>query len=414
MRVRRITVKGLFGIFDHEIPLNQEERITIIHGPNGYGKTVMLQLLDALFSETWSFLGSVPFEHFAVEFDDGTTLLCVQAAPAYRGLHSIVLEWRRPGANDPVATFAPMDEPPEEESFANPKIFFPARSQRELERIIDLVRSGSLDDSPYQPTPRWLQELLKQVSLRMIHTQRLESQNQDQPSERIPTVQKYAEELATEIKTTLASYAERSQKLDSSFPTRLFEEPRAQLTIDEIRGKLAALDERRARLTELGFLDPDSDPHRPPPKIHPSKLDVLSVYVEDIEQKLAVFDDLAQRIRLFMEIVNRRFKYKQLTMSKAQGFILTTIQKEPLPLTCLSSGEQHELVLLFELLFKVQEHSLILIDEPEISLHLAWQQHFLSDLGQMVKLSNFDVLLATHSPAIIGKRWDLTVDLKGP
>ena len=30
--------------------------------------------------------------------------------------------------------------------------------------------------------------------------------------------------------------------------------------------------------------------------------------------------------------------------------------------------------MLYELLFKVQKDSLILIDEPEISLHIAWQK----------------------------------------
>src|SRR5437870_4872026 len=75
MRVCRISVSKLFGIFDHDISLNQEERITIIHGPNGYGKTVILQLMDALFNERWSYLLSVPFETFAVEFDDWEKVL---------------------------------------------------------------------------------------------------------------------------------------------------------------------------------------------------------------------------------------------------------------------------------------------------------------------------------------------------
>ena len=34
MRIKKITVKKLFGIFDHEIPLNMEDRITIIHAPS--------------------------------------------------------------------------------------------------------------------------------------------------------------------------------------------------------------------------------------------------------------------------------------------------------------------------------------------------------------------------------------------
>ena len=80
----------------------------------------------------------------------------------------------------------------------------------------------------------------------------------------------------------------------------------------------------------------------------------------------------------------------------------------------LSSGEQHEIVLLYELLFKVSENSIILIDEPEISLHVAWQEVFLKDLGQMAELSRFQALIATHSPQIINDRWDLTVELRGP
>ena len=37
-------------MFDHEIPLNQESRITIIHGPNGVGKTVLMRMVSWLVS----------------------------------------------------------------------------------------------------------------------------------------------------------------------------------------------------------------------------------------------------------------------------------------------------------------------------------------------------------------------------
>lgn len=50
-RIKQISVKNLFGMFDHTIPLNVDERITIIHGPNGFGKTALLRLLDTLFSQ---------------------------------------------------------------------------------------------------------------------------------------------------------------------------------------------------------------------------------------------------------------------------------------------------------------------------------------------------------------------------
>ena len=102
-----------------------------------------------------------------------------------------------------------------------------------------------------------------------------------------------------------------------------------------------------------------------------------------------------------------------MSISKKNGFTFTTADGKPLSPTDLSSGEQHELVMLYELLFKIEPNSLILIDEPELSLHVAWQVQFLKDLQEIIKLANFDVLLATHSPDIINDRWDLTVELQG-
>lgn len=48
MRLRRFRIEKLFGLFTHEITLNDEPRITILHAPNGYGKTVILQMMAAI------------------------------------------------------------------------------------------------------------------------------------------------------------------------------------------------------------------------------------------------------------------------------------------------------------------------------------------------------------------------------
>lgn len=79
----------------------------------------------------------------------------------------------------------------------------------------------------------------------------------------------------------------------------------------------------------------------------------------------------------------------------------------------LSSGEQHQLVLFYELLFKATRRTLYLIDEPEISLNVEWQRRFLSDLSEVIRFGKHYVLLATHSPQIIHNRWDLAIPLGG-
>jgi predicted ATP-binding protein involved in virulence len=184
--------------------------------------------------------------------------------------------------------------------------------------------------------------------------------------------------------------------------------------VEELRSKLGELDKQRTRLATLGFLDTEGTLADIPQAIEPSKVGVLTIYVKDMEEKLRGFDNLAARVELFTTILNDRFSYKHVSIHRDQGFLFTGAHGEPLPLAALSSGEQHEVVLLYDLLFLVKPDSLILIDEPEISLHITWQQEFVNDLEKVVKLSGVDVLLATHSPEIIGEHWDWTVALKGP
>jgi predicted ATP-binding protein involved in virulence len=139
----------------------------------------------------------------------------------------------------------------------------------------------------------------------------------------------------------------------------------------------------------------------------------LLVYLNDLEQKSAVFDDLLEKLELFTSILNeRRFTFKSINISRDKGFYFKTVTGSELELSQLSSGEQHEVVLLYELIFKTRASILVLIDEPEISLHITWQKEFLADLLKIIKLQNFQVLIATHSPSIINDRWDLVYNLE--
>ena len=47
LRLQRIVVDGLFDIYNHDIDLNLDDRVTLLHGPNGVGKTVVLGMINA-------------------------------------------------------------------------------------------------------------------------------------------------------------------------------------------------------------------------------------------------------------------------------------------------------------------------------------------------------------------------------
>lgn len=85
--------------------------------------------------------------------------------------------------------------------------------------------------------------------------------------------------------------------------------------------------------------------------------------------------------------------------------------EEPVGLDKLSSGEKHEFIMLFRLIFETPPNSLVLIDEPEISLHVSWQLEFMSDLARIQSANSFQCIIATHSPQIIQGADEITFDL---
>lgn len=74
MRIKRIKVTDLFDYYCYEIVMKEHEAISIIHAPNGYGKTTVFKMITQLLEFDIIGVCAVPFKEFAVEFTDGTIL----------------------------------------------------------------------------------------------------------------------------------------------------------------------------------------------------------------------------------------------------------------------------------------------------------------------------------------------------
>lgn len=427
MRVKEISIKKLFGVFDHSIPLNMEERITIIHGPNGYGKTIMLRMLDGFFNSRYVVWRTTPFEEFRIDFDDKSYVRILPFKNDHTNDSIIDVFYTEAGSDgNTLSASLSLYPVPADVAHDDAPTDFAAESEKLYRDIHKLIANRVVQEKQEQE-PKWLHNLRKSVNVHFVRADRLLKRKawqqqhiratppDDKPNFEL-AVDRYAKELTIVIQATLAEYGEVSQSLDRTFPARVIKEPSApSLSGHELQQKLRSLEEKRAYLMSAGLLDSDDAVdgqfHQ---DIDDRTKSVLSVYVSDTEQKLGVLDKLAAKIDILKRVISKRFLYKKMSIGREKGLSFTTPKDRPLPAARLSSGEQHELVLLYELLFKVEPDSLILIDEPELSLHVAWQQQFLQDLQEITKLSSIDVLIATHSPSIIHDRWDLTVELKGP
>lgn len=449
MRISKIGVYGLFRRFDHDIAFNPHERITIVLGPNGFGKTMMLRIVDSLFNRPLQTLERMPFKKLDVHFDDSSMLTVTRARQGTirkRRKSSLHLEYKptnkRPRVYQPEWSTSVDDLPfpvrAIEEFVPNLDRIGPS-AWRDLstDEVMDLddvvARYGHHFPSEFQFSaldsqgPEWLSELRESIAVHFIDTERLTDLSsygrrssgfhrsyRERPPKR--TVRRYSEQLSTKVQSQLAAYATLSQSLDRSFPARLVEEPTGPIpSTHELEQKLSEVEERRSNIIDSGLLVQDDESLSMPVirEVDDSRRGVLAVYTQDALRKLSVFDDLYARVNAFKRIANQRLLYKGVSVS-TEGLKVSTVDGAELNLEMLSSGEQHQLVLLYELLFEVSENSLIMIDEPELSLHVAWQRQMLRDLDEIASLSDFRVLLATHSPQVIGDRWDLTIRLEGP
>jgi len=435
MKLLQLQMIGLYETFNHDIKLNQNERITILTAPNGYGKTIALKTIYSLFNNKFGFFTKLVFDKIIFTFDNDDTLELIKKEKR------IELILKENNKKSVPFTY------PSKEMDREMKDFLPSRMIEDFtppfirrvgaDRWLNELSGERLsteeileqynNEFPEQileringKIPKGLSQFLKAMSVYFIQEQRLilrQPISDHRMREEIVitnTIEKYSKELSKLIKQKIGEYAQITQSLDSSFPKRLFGQSSDAFSSDTLKDKLNNLQVKRQKISEYGLLKLDDDSSFfSNDTIKESETKVLSLYIADNETKLSVFDVLIQKIELFTQILNkRRFTFKSIEIDKEQGFIFKTKKGDILKLTELSSGEQHEVVLLFELLFNVKENSLVLIDEPEISLHVVWQKAFLRDIEEIIKLQKIDIVIATHSPFIIDDQWDLTVNLE--
>ena len=413
----------------------------IITGPNGYGKTMILNIIYSLFNRKFHFFQKLVFNDITFCLEGNIKIVIhkdfiIKIKRKFQDNN----EDDRPEINFSIYQGEKLVE----------KFNFSQKLEN-IERAIDMylpvhrlrpnkwvnlrtdyvltteeVLIEYADELPDEISEKFLKirtkkanEILDSIQVHLIKEQRLLLKTQAETIEKgfkegkeqslmTDAIQTYAEELKQLIREVSQKSFIRTQELDSSYPKRLTSENNI-FTKEEYKAKYQTLDTKQKRLKKFGLYESKQEFLG----YNNADAKALSVYINDLEQKLIVFDGLLEKLELFTNILNeRRFTFKSIKVNRTKGFYFETSKGKELELNQLSSGEQHEVVLLYELIFNVKPNVLVLIDEPEISLHITWQKEFLSDLLKITKIQQIQVLIATHSPSIINDRWDLVYNLE--
>ncbi len=144
-------------------------------------------------------------------------------------------------------------------------------------------------------------------------------------------------------------------------------------------------------------------------------LNILDIEINQIItafQKLKEQENYSEIKEKVIRILNDFFGTTQKIIKLSDiDFSIENAKNEELKLSQLSAGERQIIYIVFKVATAYFNKALILMDEPEISLHLEWQEKLLKNLREINDKSQ--MIVVTHSPAIIMDGWmDSYVDIQ--
>lgn len=421
VKISKISVNGLFHTFNHEIRLNNDG-VVIVIGENGIGKTTILKIIDSIFSKKFDYLFTIDFDSIELSFSRTKWILYKKDE------NSIIIKNQtlneefeiKPSKDNPSFFYRKFIIQTSENEWFDRRIGRPVSR----EDIIHRYGIDPLDKSDNHPD--WFNNVIADNHVIFVQTQRLyrtdyEKERDGKSLEYM--VKTYSDELVKILQDNNALFTAQSIQLDSTFPIRLIKALKSQKpkdtlnNISDIIDEITKLNQYRSLLNSVGIIDKQDDEvinKSFETLSDPNALSILNLYITDNKKKLDIFKDTARKLEILLNIINKRFKYKKLYIDKKEGFIIKSNNSgRKINLINLSSGEQNELIIFYNLLFKTNQNDIVLIDEPEISLHIAWQQRLIDDLKEIAKESGISLVISTHSPDIIGDNWSLVQTLSG-
>lgn len=412
-----VEVKGLLGIRRHFFEFPAEDEFVILHGPNGAGKTRLLELItDVLSARAPS--ARTPFESIRLTFDDASWVRAQRVGRTTKWATSTSGAITRESVEDDdrLLQIAARDlmEQGLIRRVSSPQVDRPFRDGESGERLSVAEAVAKYADEVARdkvPVPYEVRDFVRDLAPSLVEVNRLRTFEEESPgfrsghfseSVRTEAVDFYARDLARRITEARASHAIDAQSLDGTYPQRLLQAPPMTLGVMEVAALQTQVEQLTDTLQRAALLEPVASPDSfDLDTMKEWQLDALKLHYEDSINKLSTMKSLAERILLFLGIIESKLTGKAIKLTSSSGYTFES-PTGPIAPHDLSSGEQHEIIMTYRLIFESSPGQLVLIDEPEISLHVRWQRQFLGDLKKIAQLDGLRFIVATHSPQIVG------------
>ena len=441
--VERFSIKGLFGKKDFDLTFKGKAQIYI--GENGLGKTTILNALNFLLSCDFTNLINIVFsridivlagKEYSFSKDEIKTYIKtkngrIRRTGLYQSLRQTLNDDDLKNLQDIIRSGKEeMAKMQDVNQFLSTKGFsFDAPSDFVMEivtlLVVDRYETSQIDE---------FRRTMEESQLRILY---------------FPTYRRIEKDVRTMLQErrnrVRSEYTSRELNLESSFVEELSEAVHSGMSDikkqrDRILRRIADISRKELDTMSVDLLKKqiagipeaitleEGDKEKLEAIIHKSQVGltpeeqtkVLSmissreIYDEDNKFLLYLlirlkdiyksYESYDRSIKTFVEICNaylcdKKFSYNEADLSlDLESTVNTGFIQEVLDLDMLSSGEKQLVALFATIYLDPQNHFIILIDEPELSLSIYWQRKLLPDV---MKSPNCDFLFAvTHSPFI--------------
>lgn len=395
MKLKDIKINKLFGLEynNFEINLYPAEKLTLLYGFNGLGKTTIIKLVSAILSCDLVKLLELRFESVSITFEDNSKL-CVNRDMDFKNSNIRMLRWK---------------SRKEEKDYYHPISFIEINENTKTSYKFRIIGSEKhiageysnpqcLDDESLVKLRNLQQKLLEKVDLHIIFGNRDFNR----------TTSPYA--FNDRIKFNKEDINKKEIFCDYQEAKNIVEILSAQLK--EIEDNHPELKFKNSITNREHFLfnklPADTQLHYYA-RI-PDKLEELEKYLFNNRELIT-----NEKIKLFENIVNKKLGliYKDIKFTD-NSLLVDNIYShdEQLTLGMLSSGEKNILCLFLEIIFLGKSNSIFFIDEPETSLHIEWQSNLVNCLLEICNIFDNQIIITTHAPEVVGDYDGLTTEIK--
>ncbi len=439
----RIASIRLVGVHEHqELTANFKPGLNILHGKNGSGKTTLLHVLANLLEGDLYRFCNIRFRRLFVKLYDGTEISLEQPGDQNNPVVQVCLRGENLGT---LSRETPVPEPIAKsirELFPDRPVYLPAfrsileaADEREqqyafyresIEAHTEFAAIKTNEERYNRVRPRSEGRILDNPGATASKT--LLSRRwfgEFVPIVRYPSLADVSRQLKNEFEQ---AYYRVNRKNQETFSTVFGEvlqvlEKRVPHAGIEVRTLLSRVQTHLQSLTSNethgGYESGDNaslfESGEPLVTGEEESIQaILKTYDSALSKRAAREEEAYKGLRLLEESFNLFVKPKKLRIVTPNargrgGPIVNFPNNYSAKLGVLSSGERQVLTMLFCATHMSPADGIMLIDEPEISLHVDWQRIILNEI--MRQAGDRQIIACTHSPEVVAEHRDALIEL---